>query len=260
MLGSLDSALQNKEPAPKEKQDLDRKLAALEALLPKLEKGIIPLILSFLPITEKKSLQDNPRNPRHKAKVISAANKVGDKAKDIAEDFAPKQDQSDLENRTARGRVKDMVKAINDHNYPGFKRIYACLEKELPAYQEHAVRAVGNDLERARELEEALHDINYLMPKVAHAAREVEADPTSTTKRNNFQVAAQKLDRALARANEKATPPKDERDVRDAAANLRDKLARIRGSRRNQPQLLADEIEDFRKVRDRLRRAGERYD
>lgn len=40
VLGSLESALENKDPAPKEKQDLDRKLAALAAALPKLEKGV----------------------------------------------------------------------------------------------------------------------------------------------------------------------------------------------------------------------------
>lgn len=74
---------------------------------------------------EKEDLDANPRNPRHKAKAVSAASKVGDKAKDIASDLAPsKQDQSDLESRSVRGRVKDMVKAINDNNHPGFKYFF----------------------------------------------------------------------------------------------------------------------------------------
>lgn len=139
------------------------------------------------------------------------------------------------------------------------RRTYHCLEKELPAYKEHARRACADNPEKARELEEALHDIDYLMPKVYHAAREVEADPTNVAKRKNFHVAAQKLDRAFARANDKATPPRDERDVRDTEAQLRDKLARIRGARKNNPQQLPEELEDWRKVRDRLRRAGDRY-
>eukprot|EP01127_Copromyxa_protea_P017772 TRINITY_DN5463_c0_g1_i1.p1 TRINITY_DN5463_c0_g1~~TRINITY_DN5463_c0_g1_i1.p1 ORF type:complete len:2866 (-),score=1037.09 TRINITY_DN5463_c0_g1_i1:28-7458(-) len=246
VLGSLESALQNKEPAPKEKQDLDRNLAALEAVLPKLEK-------------DKKNLAENPRDPRLKAKVVKTSAKVGEKAKDVAAGIAPsQQDQSELENKGARGRVRDMVKAINENNHPAFKRHYNALEKDLPKYKAQAIKACAGSPERLKEVEEALQDIDKLMPKVAHAAREVEADPHNPAKRRDFQVAAQKLDRAFARANNKANPPKDEREVRDAAANLRAKLAAIRAARKNNPEQVPEQIEDWQKVRNNLRRVGDK--
>jgi hypothetical protein len=72
VLGALESALQNKEPAPKEKQDLDKKLAALEALLPKLDKGmrtLCPLLPSSpLPLSPPLSppLTLSPDPPQRK--------------------------------------------------------------------------------------------------------------------------------------------------------------------------------------------------
>jgi len=247
VLRALESALQNKVPAPVEKQSLDKKIAALESVVPKLR-------------ADNNKLVADPRNPRNKQQVIASDNKVKAKLHDVAGSVArDPEEEADLSNRSARQRVRDMVKAVNESNHPSCKRSYGMLEKELPDHKVALRKAAGaRGPDRVREVEEALLDIDALMPKVAHAAREVEANPTDLAKKNNFHSAAQRLDRAFARAADKAAPPKDERQVRDAAAELRERLARIRAARKTSPQQVEPEIEDWRKVRLGLRRVGDK--
>eukprot|EP01126_Amoeba_proteus_P047246 TRINITY_DN5382_c0_g2_i4.p1 TRINITY_DN5382_c0_g2~~TRINITY_DN5382_c0_g2_i4.p1 ORF type:complete len:1283 (+),score=354.73 TRINITY_DN5382_c0_g2_i4:159-3851(+) len=241
VLNTLGAIIENKIPAPPEKQALDRKISPLQTMIPKLQK-------------DNDKLKSVPRDPHLKNKVISDVNKLTDQLLGLADEVASSpEDQLNLKSRTVRGRVRDMVDAINNNSPNFFKHACDGLEKDLPEFQAQ-VRKVSE--KTGGNAEQALQDVDDILPKVSHAAREAQASPEDPKKKHDFRDQAKKLDRALERATENVIPSKDERQVRNAANKLKDDLATLRGVKN--PNATPKAAEDFRNVLNTLKKVAHR--
>jgi len=245
---NLVSAIQNNAAVPQEKKQLDTGLSALQHLVPKLDSDI-------------GKVKQNQRDPTVKKNVIKDSAKIGNVVKNVADTVAPKGDPRAIALLNAEGvrhRIRAIVQAVEDNDEPRFQVQLRKLERDIPV----AVAALKNVPTQPEDREavlQALVDLESYAPVLATIAKPVFKNPHDIEKKNDVAEAAKKLDRVVLRATRKAVPDATEKEIVDAGAALRAKIAAIKAKRANQPAPLPQpEEEDWRNVRNRLRKAGEK--
>jgi predicted S18 family serine protease len=115
----------------------------------------------------------------------------------------------------------------------------------------------SQDIMKSNEIMEAIKVAEKILPQVVDSSTAAMKDPTNLDKKNEFRTNVQRFNRALDRAGNKLAPKQDEKAVRDAAEELKKKIAAIRAAKRNKKDV-EKRIEEANPVQHILLRSAER--